>query len=302
MILETNIPNYTLRRGKVRDVYDLGGTMLIMVTTDRISAFDHVLPNGIPDKGRVLTQLSLFWAEVLDVYYCAISTKLNHMPEAFRLSELDGRTMLVEKANVIPFECVVRGYLCGSAWKEYQKSGTVCGISLPGGLKENQQFPEPIFTPSTKAETGHDENVTFQYMADKIGVEVASELESRSIAIYKEAARHAWEVGIIIADTKFEWGFLPNADNELILIDEVLTPDSSRFWPLDAYKLGGSMPSFDKQYLRDWLESSGWNKNDPPPEIPQDVILKTREKYLEAFERLTGRKLEDTEDEDEGGI
>ncbi len=291
VLLQSNVPNYPVKRGKVRDIYTVGPTMLVIVATDRISAFDYVLPNGIPDKGKVLTQMSLFWANLLDVYYHIISTDPAHMPDAFKTPELEGRCMFVEKAHVIPFECVVRGYLCGSAWKEYQKTGEVCGIKMPKGLKENQQFPNPIFTPATKAETGHDENISFAVLADALGQELASELESRSIGLYMQAAEHAWNNGIIIADTKFEWGQLPHASNDLTLIDEILTPDSSRFWALDKYKLGSTMPSFDKQGVRNWLEKSGWDKNSEPPKLPAHVVRATREKYLEGYKRITGKDL-----------
>jgi phosphoribosylaminoimidazole-succinocarboxamide synthase len=289
-MLQSNVQGFPMRRGKVRDIYELGTNMLIIVTTDRISAFDYVLPNAIPDKGKILTAMSLFWAEKLEAFYHSISTDPNQMPEAFRTPELAGRSMMVERAEVIPFECVVRGYLCGSGWKDYQRTGEVCGIKLPKGLKENQQFPTPIFTPATKAETGHDENISFQQMADALGAELASELEQRSIELYVQAAERAWHAGIIIADTKFEWGRLKHASGDLCLIDEVLTPDSSRFWPLDQYRLGGSMPSFDKQFVRDWLDQSGWDKNSPPPALPDEIVAKTMDKYIEAYERITGKK------------
>jgi len=283
-MLQTNIEGFPVRRGKVRDVYELGENRLIIITTDRISAFDAVLPTAIPDKGRVLTQMSLFWAEELETFYHNISTDLNQMPEAFRQPELEGRTMMVQKAEVIPFECVVRGYLCGSAWKEYKDTGEVCGIKLPEGLQENQQFPSPIFTPATKATVGHDINVSLKKMAESIGLELSLELEQRSIELYVRAATQAWYQGIIIADTKFEFGHIKG---ELCLIDEVLTPDSSRFWPLSNYKLGGSIPSFDKQYVRDWL-SVRWDKEGTPPPLPEEVVENTRRKYLEAYEKLTG--------------
>jgi phosphoribosylaminoimidazole-succinocarboxamide synthase len=290
-LYQSQVENYVCRRGKVRDIYELGSTMLVIVTSDRISAFDYVFTNTvIPDKGKVLNKLSVFWAEALDFKYHMISTELMHLPQDFRKPEFEDRTMLVEKAEVIPFECVVRGYLAGSAWKEYQKTGMVCGISLPAGLQENQQFPKPIFTPAIKNDTGHDENVSFEYMADKLGLEISAEMEALSIELYMEAAQIAWNKGIIIADTKFEWGLLAHLQNTLILIDEILTPDSSRFWPLSEYKLGQSINSFDKQYLRDWAEQSGWDKQSEPPPIPEDVVAKTREKYIEAYEKLTGTK------------
>lgn len=291
-LLESRVNGYPCRHGKVRDVYDLGDK-LVIVATDRISAFDWVLPTGIPDKGRVLTALTLFWLEYLRVPNHMLGSDVRAMPAAFaaQVEALQGRTMLVKKARVVPIECVVRGYLAGSGWKEYQASRTVCGIALPPGLKQGQQLPEPIFTPSTKAEQGHDENISFARMVEVTGTAVADELRRRSLDVYTRAAEYARSRGIIIADTKFEWGQLPNGD--LILIDEVLTPDSSRFWPRDQYQVGGSPPSFDKQFVRDWLETTPWDKNSPPPELPQEVVMRTREKYLEAHERLTGKKLGD---------
>lgn len=290
-LYQSQVENYICHRGKVRDIYELGETMLIIVTTDRISAFDYIFPNTtIPDKGRVLNRLSLYWTEALDVKYHLISTELNHLPEDFRRPEFDGRIMLVEKAEVIPFECVVRGFLAGSAWKEYQKTGSVCGIEFPKGLQENHQFPKPIFTPAIKNKSGHDENVSFDYMAEKLGMEVSAEIEALSMELYTDAAQIAWSNGIIIADTKFEWGLLPYLQNTLILVDEVLTPDSSRFWPLNEYKIGGSINSFDKQFVRDWVEQSGWDKTSEPPPLPEDIIDKTRAKYVEAYEKLTGNK------------
>jgi len=288
---ETNIANYTMHRGKVRDIYEFGENLLIIVTTDRISAFDWILPSIIPDKGVVLTQLSKHWADILEVHYHLVSTDLSRLPVEFHLPELEGRTMLVERAEVIPFECVVRGYLCGSAWKDYQKTGSVCGISLPSGLKQNQQFPKPLFTPATKATDGHDENISVEYMASQIGMETTAELEARSIELYTEAAEHCWQNNLILADTKLEWGFMRQASDDLVLIDEIFTPDSSRFWASDAYELGISMPSFDKQFVRDWLEESGWDKNSPPPALPEGIVTKTREKYFEAYERVVGSPL-----------
>lgn len=291
-LYQSEVPNYVLHRGKVRDIYELGESMLIIVTTDRISAFDYVFPNTtIPDKGVVLTKLSTFWANALGLKYHLISTELNHLPVDFRKPEFENRIMLVERASVIPFECVVRGYLAGSAWKEYKETGNVCGITLPSGLKENQQFPKPIFTPAIKNKTGHDENVSFDYMATEIGAEKAAEIEALSIEMYLEASQLAWTKGIIIADTKFEWGIVTHLHSSLTLIDEVLTPDSSRFWPLDNYRVGESINSFDKQYLRDWAEQSGWDKKSEPPPLPQEVIDNTRAKYIEAYEKLTGDKL-----------
>lgn len=288
-LLQTSLPGLQVKRGKVRDMYDLG-KQLLMVSTDRISAFDYVLPTGIPDKGRVLTQVSAFWFDLLDEENHLITTDLAQveLPAAADRDALAGRTMLVRKTEVVPIECVVRGYLVGSGWKEYQRSGSVCGISLPRGLTESARFDEPIFTPATKAESGHDENISFAQMVEIVGSDVADELRRRSLAIYEQGARYALDKGIIIADTKFEWGRL--ADGRLILIDEVLTPDSSRFWPADQYRPGQSQPSFDKQFVRDWLETTGWDKNSAPPALPDEIVTKTRAKYIEAYERLTGNR------------
>jgi phosphoribosylaminoimidazole-succinocarboxamide synthase len=285
--MQSHVPGLPCRRGKVRDVYDLGDR-LVIVATDRISAFDWVLPTAIPDKGCVLTGLTLFWLDFLGVPNHFLGTDLAAMGPAFaaQASVFAGRTMLVRKTRVVPIECVVRGYLAGSGWKEYQQSGTVCGLPLPAGLRESQQLPAPIFTPSTKEETGHDRNISFDEMVTIAGRPVAEELRRRSLAVYQRAAEHARAQGILIADTKFEWGQQP--DGELILIDEVLTPDSSRFWPADQYRAGSPPPSFDKQFVRDWLETTGWDKNSPPPELPPEVVARTREKYLDAYERLTG--------------
>jgi phosphoribosylaminoimidazole-succinocarboxamide synthase len=290
-LLETKLDSRSIRkrRGKVRDVYDLGDKLLL-VATDRISAFDCVLPNGIPDKGRVLTSLSAFWFGRLPVSNHLISTDIDTAGLDLADEERDaliGRSMLVRKARVVPFECVVRGYLSGSGWKEYRASGLVCGARLPSGLVESAQI-EPIFTPATKAETGHDENVSFQEMASAIGKELAEKIESMSLEIYRSGASHAARCGVILADTKFEWGF-DEATGELLLVDEVLTPDSSRYWPRKSYRPGGPQPSFDKQFVRDWLETTGWDKVSPPPRLPEDVIVKTRGKYIEAFEKLTGQ-------------
>jgi len=290
VVLQTDLPGLPVRRGKVRDVYDLGDRLLL-VGTDRISAFDWVLPSAIPDKGRILTQLSAFWFRWLDVPHHLISTDLEdirpYLPPGVDTAPLEGRVSLCKKAEVVPIECVVRGYLAGSGWKEYQESGTVCGIRLPAGLVESSRLPEPIFTPATKAATGHDENITFHQMVDRVGRETAELLRQRSLEIFQKGAEYALQRGIIIADTKFEFGW---CDGQLILIDEVLTPDSSRFWPADQYQPGRSQPSFDKQFVRDWLSSTRWDKNSPPPPLPDEVIQKTREKYLEAYERLTGQK------------
>ncbi|MGI6414595.1 MAG: phosphoribosylaminoimidazolesuccinocarboxamide synthase [Thermoguttaceae bacterium] len=288
VVLQTSIGQIPVRRGKVRDIYDLGDRLLL-VSTDRISAFDWVLPSGIPDKGRVLTQVAAFWFGQLGVPHHLISTELAEMglPEAVDLACLAGRTSLVQKTEVVPIECVVRGYLAGSGWKEYQQKGTVCGIPLPAGMKESAELEEPIFTPATKAETGHDENITFERMVEIVGRETAETLRERSLDVFRRGRDYARQRGIIIADTKFEFGRCD--DGRLILIDEVLTPDSSRFWPADQYAVGTSPPSFDKQFVRDWLSSTDWDKNSPPPELPDDVIAKTREKYVEAYERLTGQ-------------
>jgi phosphoribosylaminoimidazole-succinocarboxamide synthase len=292
-LLRSQVSGYPVRHGKVRDIYDLSDR-LIIVATDRISAFDWVLPTGIPDKGRVLTGLTLFWLKYLDVPNHLVSLDLDHMPPAFaaHTEALAGRTMLVRKADVVPIECVVRGYLAGSGWKEYRQGGKVCGISLPRGLQESQELPEPIFTPATKEETGHDINISWERMAEITGRETAETLRQRSLDIYVRARQYARDRGIIIADTKFEWGRLPSG--EFILIDEVLTPDSSRFWPVAQYRPGANPPSFDKQYVRDWLETTGWDKNSPPPELPAEVVAQTRAKYLEAFEWITGHKLAGT--------
>jgi phosphoribosylaminoimidazole-succinocarboxamide synthase len=288
-LLQSEIPGHTCRRGKVRDVYDLGDR-LVIVATDRISAFDWVLPTGIPDKGRILSQMTLFWLDFLKVPNHLLSTDVAVMGQAFaaQAKVLQGRSMLVRKAAVVPFECVVRGYLAGSGWKEYRRQTTVCGIRLPAGLQECQQLPAPIFTPSTKAATGHDENISFEQMAASTGPKLATELRERSLDVYRRASAYAESRGIILADTKFEWGRLP--DGSLILIDEALTPDSSRFWPKDSYQPGKNPPSYDKQFVRDWLEGSGWDKNSPPPQLPAGVVEKTRAKYMEAYERLTGKK------------
>lgn len=287
-VLETSIPGLKKRKGKVRDIYDLGDHLLL-VSTDRISAFDWVLPTPIPSKGQVLNQLSAFWFKLLGEPNHLVTINLDEMPlpEYTDREMLVGRTCYVRKTKVIPIECVVRGYISGSAWKEYQQRGTVCGIQLPPGLKESDELPEPIFTPATKAETGHDENITFDQMIEIVGEQIAVELRERSLRIYKRGAAYAKERGIIIADTKFEFG---QENGQILLIDEVFTPDSSRFWPADSYTPGRGQRSFDKQFVRDWLESTGWDKNSPPPELPDDVVQKTREKYIEAFERLTGQK------------
>jgi phosphoribosylaminoimidazole-succinocarboxamide synthase len=274
-------------RGKVRDIYEAGDE-LVMVASDRISAFDVVLPTPIPDKGRVLTGLSLFWFEQTKdvVPNHLITSDAREFPSPFAEEpELRGRSMLVTRAKVVPIECVARGYLSGSGWKEYRASGTVCGISLPDGLAESDRLPEPIFTPSTKATEGHDENISIEQAADVVGKGLAEKLKELTLTVYERGAEIARERGIILADTKFEFGF---AGGELILIDEVMTPDSSRFWPMDEYRPGGGQPSFDKQYVRDWLETIGWDKEPPAPELPEDVAEGTASRYREAYERITG--------------
>jgi len=274
-----------VRQGKVRDVYDIG-EFYLMVASDRISAFDYILPTLIPDKGRVLTQISKFWFDYFDVPNHLVSTDLGdiELPEGLSAEELEGRTMVVKKCEVVPIECVVRGYLVGSGWKDYQNSGAVCGIDLPAGLQNCAKFPEAIFTPATKAEEGHDENVSFERVVQEVGSETAEALKAKSLHVYTQGRDYAASKGIILADTKFEWGF---HKGELILIDEVMTPDSSRFWPADQYEPGRNQLSFDKQFVREWLESTTWDKNSPPPELPPEIIAKTREKYIDAFERLS---------------
>lgn len=293
-VYETHFPGIKQHsRGKVRDIYDLEDSLLI-VATDRVSAFDVIMPTPIPDKGIILTQLSLFWLEFMSdiVEHHLISSDPRTYPPACRpfAEELAGRSMRVRKATVLPIECIVRGYLSGSGWKDYQKTGQVCGVELPPGLKEAMKLPEPIFTPSTKATLGqHDENIPFAQMAGTVGEDIASRVREASLKIYEKAANYAQARGILLADTKFEFGLV---DGRLILVDEVLTPDSSRFWPADRYQVGTSPESFDKQYLRDYLMASGWKVTDPAPELPPEVVTNTRARYLEALERLTGRSLE----------
>ncbi len=288
-VLSTNL-NFPKRQGKVRDVYDIGDRLLI-VSSDRISAFDWVLPVGIPGKGIVLNQLSLFWFQHLKVDHHLISTEVpSDLPiDKNQRDQLLGRTMITRKAEVIPFECVVRGYLEGSGWREYQQSGTVCGIRLPAGLKQCDRLPEPIFTPATKAESGHDENVSFDIMANSLGTELATKLRELSLSVYSQGSQHAESKGIIIADTKFEWGW---CEGKVILIDEVLTPDSSRFWPSAEYQPGKSQPSFDKQFVREWLMASTWDRESPPPPLPDTVIAQTQQKYQSAYQLLTGHSLQ----------
>jgi phosphoribosylaminoimidazole-succinocarboxamide synthase len=293
VLIETNIPELELHAsGKVRDVYRVDNEHLLFVATDRISAFDYVLSSGIPNKGRVLTQLSLFWFDLLRdiVPNHLVTPDVERYPAALRpyVEQLRGRSMLVMRADMVAIECVVRGYISGSAWKEYKSTGRVCGISLPPGLRESDKLPEPIFTPATKAISGHDENISFDRMAQQAGPILSRELRDLSIKLYTRAADYALARGIIIADTKFEFGRTPAG---LLLADEVLTPDSSRFWPAESYKPGSPQESFDKQYVRDYLESIRWNKQPPAPGLPPDVALRTSEKYLEAYRRLVGREL-----------
>ncbi len=288
-LLETHLQGIPRHQGKVRDIYDLGDRLLL-VATDRLSAFDWVLPNGIPDKGRVLTGLSAFWFGFLGVPHHVVSMDVDQLGidlDAETRASLRGRSMLVRKARVVPFECVVRGYLAGSGWKEYRAKRSICGIPLPEGLVESDRI-EPIFTPATKATSGHDENVSFEVMAGAVGRETAETLRVLSLEVYTRAAVHARQQGLILADTKFEWGF-DDRTGELLLVDEVLTPDSSRYWSLDSYRPGGSQPSFDKQFVRDWLETTSWDKASPPPALPDDVVAGTRLRYIEAYERVTGQ-------------
>lgn len=290
-LLQTSLGDLPLTaRGKVRDIYDLGNDQLLFVATDRISAFDHVLATGIPDKGRILTQLSLFWFDLLrdTVKNHLLTANTAQFPASCQpyLHQLEGRSMVVCRAKMFPVECVVRGYISGSGWKDYQKTGAVCGIKLPTGLKESDKLPEPIFTPAAKNNVGHDENISFQQMVDTIGQKPAEDLRDLTLNIYERAANHAASKGIILADTKFEFGII---DGQIALADEVLTPDSSRYWPQATYKPGGAQPSFDKQYVRDYLESIHWNKQEPAPALPSEVVHKTQEKYLEAFRLISGR-------------
>jgi phosphoribosylaminoimidazole-succinocarboxamide synthase len=297
-ITETNLPLGTPFRGKVRDCYrftsDRHGDVMLIVSTDRISAFDWVLPTPIPDKGKVLTAISQFWFDLLSrgpvpVAHHLITTDVDAMglPASVDRGLLRGRTMLVRRAEVIPFECVVRGWLAGSGLVEYRKSGTVCGVKLPAGLAAGAELPEPIFTPATKAASGHDENVSFEVMAHALGEDLATTLRAKSIDVFRRGAAHAASRGIVVADTKFEWGRA--ADGGILLVDEVLTPDSSRFWPATAIQPGRVPDSFDKQFVRDWLETSGWDKSSPPPALPEEVVSRTREKDLEACRLLTGK-------------
>ena len=290
VLLQSNLP-YPVRHGKVRDVYEVGEHLLI-VATDRISAFDCIMPNGIPEKGKILNQLSLFWFDrtknIVDNHL--IATDVRDFPNELHAyaDQLAGRAILVKKTRVVPIECVARGYLAGSGWKEYQTNQHVCGVELPTGLKQCSKLPAPIFTPSTKADEGHDMNIDFNDMCHLVGDETAIQLQDLTLAIYKQAADYAATRGAIIADTKFEFGRLP--DGHIILIDEILTPDSSRFWPADQYEPGHDQPSFDKQFVRNWLEKQTWNKTPPAPALPNDVVEGTRLRYIEAYEKLTSKR------------
>jgi phosphoribosylaminoimidazole-succinocarboxamide synthase len=291
-ITTTNLPGLKLvHRGKVRDIYE-AGEHLLFIATDRISAFDCVIPNGIPDKGRVLTQMSLFWFDYLKdaVPNHLLTAKVDEYPVELRQfrDQLEGRSMMVKKAEMFPVECVARGYVSGSGWKDYRRTGAICGISLPIGLQESSQLPEPIFTPATKAQTGHDENISFEEAVAVIGESTAQKLKELTLGIYSKASAYARGRGIILADTKFEFGLI---DGEITLGDEVLTPDSSRYWPADSYAPGGPQKSFDKQFVRDYLETLDWNKQPPAPSLPEDVITRTAAKYREAYETLTGSSL-----------
>jgi phosphoribosylaminoimidazole-succinocarboxamide synthase len=291
-ILETNLSGIERHaRGKVRDIY-AAGDFLVIIATDRLSAFDYILPTPIPDKGKVLTALTIFWLDLLAsiVPNHFVSANVSDYPAEFHpfRDQLEGRSMLVRRAKMIDFECVARGYLSGSGWKDYRKNGMICGIPLPPGLRESDRLPEPIFTPATKALSGHDENIGFETVANRIGQPLASHIRDLTLELYGRAARYAETRGILIADTKFEFGFL---GDQLILADEVLTPDSSRFWPQSSYQPGGPQPSYDKQYVRDYLESIHWNKQPPAPALPPDVIRQTSGKYREAYRVLTGKSL-----------
>jgi phosphoribosylaminoimidazole-succinocarboxamide synthase len=291
VITSTELPGVErVAQGKVRDVYAVGGDLLI-VATDRISAFDCILPQGIPGKGRVLTQMSIFWFEFLKdaVPNHLIATDVSDFPAPLRefRDQLEGRSMLVKRCRMEPIECVARGYVSGSGWKDYKRTGAICGIPLRAGLRESDRLPQPLFTPASKASTGHDENISFDEAASAIGTVTAELLRSLTLRIYGAAAQHAESRGIILADTKFEFGV--DGSGELVLGDEVCTPDSSRFWPADEYEAGRGQPSFDKQYVRDWAAGTGWDRNPPAPAIPDEIVARTREKYVEAYERVTGR-------------
>src|SRR4051794_9972797 len=296
-LMQSSLP-FPVRRGKVRDVYEVadagGQPALLIIATDRISAFDVIMPNGIPDKGRILTALSLFWFEKFGGEFenHLLATDVAKYPANLRKfdDQLRSRSMLVKKADVVPIECVARGYLAGSGWKEYQKTKTVCGVKLPPGLHQCDKLPQPIFTPATKEESGHDINIGFDEMVARVGEATARELRDRTLALYTRAAEYAAKRGVIIADTKFEFGRLP--DGKMILVDEVLTPDSSRFWPADQYEPGHDQPSFDKQFVRNWLEAQPWDKTPPAPRLPDDVVEGTRQRYVEAYEKLTGKRFQ----------
>jgi phosphoribosylaminoimidazole-succinocarboxamide synthase len=291
-IVDTDLPLKLFSRGKVRDTYELGADRLLMVATDRISAFDHVLPNGIPDRGKVLTQLSIFWFSKTHSFQenHLVSGMVPDLPPALQdhRGELSGRFMIVRRAKRIDFECVVRGYLAGSAWKEYQSSHTLAGEDMPPGLRQSEKLAYPIFSPATKAETGHDENITFAQLKNELGDELATKLRDASLGLYKFASELSERRGLILADTKFEFGLI---GDDLILIDEVLTPDSSRFWEAATHEPGVSPDSYDKQFVRDWLTTSGWDKESDPPRLPEDVVMQTRERYLIAYQRLVGKPL-----------
>jgi len=294
VLLETSLPGVKLHsRGKVRDIYEVGEDQLLVVATDRLSAFDVVMREGIPDKGRVLTQLSVFWfnffRDVVPTHF--LTAEVDDYPAELKrfADQLAGRSMLVKKAKPFPVECVARGYLAGSGWKDYRATGVVCGVKLPAGLTESARLEEPIFSPATKAQTGHDENITWEQTVKCVGEAVAEKLRDATLQLYAKAREFAEQRGILIADTKFEWGL---RGDEIILIDEVLTPDSSRFWPKEGYAPGRPQPSFDKQYVRDYLESLNWNKQPPPPPLPPEVVEKTSEKYRDAYRLLTGRSLD----------
>jgi phosphoribosylaminoimidazole-succinocarboxamide synthase len=291
-VTETELPLKLFAKGKVRDTYELSDDRLLMVATDRISAFDRVLPNGIPDRGKVLTQLSIFWFSQTHSFQDnhLVSGMVPDLPPALRdhRDQLAGRFMIVRKAKRIDFECVVRGYLAGSAWKEYEESHTLAGEEMPPGLRQSEKLAYPIFSPATKAESGHDENISFAQMKEQVGDQLAAKLRDASLELYKHASEHAERRGIILADTKFEFGLI---DDELILIDEALTPDSSRFWDALKYVVGTSPESYDKQFVRDWLTHSGWDKESDPPQLPPDVVAQTRERYLTAYQKLVGKPL-----------
>ena len=291
-VMQTELPLKLFARGKVRDTYELGADKLLMVATDRISAFDHVLPTGIPDRGKVLTQMSVYWFSQTDTFQenHLVSGMVPDLPPALadHRQELAGRFMIVRKAKRIDFECVVRGYLAGSAWKEYEESHSLVGEEMPPGLRQSEKLAYPIFSPATKAETGHDENITFAQLKKELGGELATKLRDASLALYKFAAERAARRGLILADTKFEFGLI---DDELILIDEALTPDSSRYWDSATYLIGTSPDSYDKQFVRDWLTRSGWDKESDPPALPPDVVAQTRDRYMTAYERLVGKPL-----------